>query len=226
MMAESIDQIVERRIREWELRLRQSAAPTVFHPIVTISRQSGAGGVEVARAVAERLRFALYDRELVEAVARNSRVLDAIVEEVDERTRTAIEAGVREILTGTTLTYGDYISQLGRVVLHIVRQGQAVILGRGAHHIIEGRYRLAVRLVAPLDKRVQRKQQLMGTSAEEARAEVLRVDRERQAFAQLHFSADDDNPMSYDLVVNTGSMSMHEAADIIAHAYDVRFGKR
>ena len=220
--------LVERVIHEWEARQRVAdlEAHTPFRPVVTISRSKGAGGTAVAKAVAERLDFRVYDRELVEEIARNAKVMQAIVETVDERTRSAIEDGIKEILTGSDLTYRDYLENLSRVVLTIVRHGRAVIVGRATHRIIPQRARLAVRLVAPLERRIRRHIELTGVDERTAAKEVARADSERHAFAKMHFQVDDEDPLLYDMVINTGQLGYQTVADLVVTAFHDRFGSR
>ncbi|GMV44075.1 MAG: hypothetical protein AMXMBFR64_57910 [Myxococcales bacterium] len=225
-MTDTIQQLVERRVREWEARQTLAGQPTPIHPVITISRLCGAGGLAIGQAVAERLDFALYDKQIVEGIAQNARVLGAVVESVDERTRNAIEAGIAEILTGSRMSYDEYLSQLSRVVLTLVRHGRAVLVGRGAHHIVEPRARLAVRVVAPLDLRIKRRVSLTGVEWDEAAREVERTDKGRSDFIRRHFQADDHDPLNYDLTVNTAQFSIEQAADLVVQTFRARFGDR
>lgn len=220
--------LVERVIHEWEAKQRtaelEGHAP--FKPVITISRSKGAGGTAVAEAVAERLGFRVYDRELVEQIARNAKVMQAIVQTVDERTRSAIENGIKEILTASDLSYREYLENLSRVVLTIVRHGSAVIVGRATHRVIPQRSRLAVRLVAPLERRIQRHMELTGVNEKTAAQEVALADAERHSFAKKHFQVDDEDPLLYDMVINTGQLGFPTVADLIVTAFHDRFGAR
>lgn len=224
-MTETIEHLVERRVKEWQARETVVGQPPA-HPIVTISRLCGAGGSAIAMAVGERLGFALYDKQIVEGIAHNARVLGAVVESVDERTRNTIEAGISEILTGSRLSYDDYLAQLSRVVLTVWRHGSAVIVGRGAHQIIEPRWRLAVRVVAPLDVRIKRRVALTGSAWDEAAREVERTDKGRSDFIRRHFQGDDHDPVHYDITINTAMLSVEQAADLAVSAFHARFGDR
>lgn len=225
-MTETIEHLVERRVKEWQAREALSGPRAETHPAITISRLCGAGGVAIAKAVCERLGFALYDKQIVEGIAHNARVLGAVVESVDERTRTAIEAGIAEILTGSRLSYDDYLAQLSRVVLTVWRHGSAVIVGRGAHHIIEPRWRLAVRVVAPLDIRIKRRVALTGAAWDEAARDVERTDKGRSDFVRRHFQVDDGDAVQYDLTLNTAMLSVDQAADLVVAAFRARFGDK
>ena len=60
----------------------------------------------------------------------------------------------------------------------------------------------------------------------QARAEVEHIDRERRAFIRHHFKRDAQEPTAYDLIVNTDSMSLERTADLVAFAYEAKFGAR
>lgn len=225
-MTETIHQLVDRRVKEWQARETMAVQPTPFHPVLTISRLCGAGGLALGQAVAERLDFALYDKQIVEGIAQNANVMGAVVESVDERTRNTIEAGIAEILTGSRMSYDEYLGQLSRVVLTLVRHGRSVLVGRGAHHIIDPKSRLAVRVVAPLDQRVKRRVALTGVEWDEAAREVERTDKGRADFIRRHFQADDNDSLNYDITINTAQLSVEQAADIVFRAFQARFGDR
>ena len=99
-------------------------------------------------------------------------------------------------------------------VLRAIRaRGRAVIMGRGAHLVLPDALR--VRLVAPLDLRVERVAELEDRPVAEAHREVLSVDRQRAQFVRGHFGMDPHDPDFYDLVVNTGGMSLDHAAHLV-----------
>ncbi len=89
----------------------------------------------------------------------------------------------------------DYLRNLSKVVLTLGRHGKGVIVGRGAHFLLDPQATLRVRVIAPLETRVARIAARDGLSEDEARAKILRIDGERIAFNKQHYGADIADPV-------------------------------
>ncbi len=75
-----------------------------------------------------------------------------------------------------------------------------------------------MRIVAPLDVRIENVSSNFGISAEAAKLRIIRTESERRAFIRKYFNADITDPINYDLVLNTGTLSIAAAADAIKTA--------
>jgi len=156
-------------------------------------------------------------------VAERAQIRQQLIENLDERTRGGLEEFLRHVLTreiGST----DYMLHLRQVLLTLGQQGDVVIVGRGAEHILPGPFGLRTRLVAPFDVRVERIARAEGLEPEAARGAVGKVDQERKDFIRSHFQQDARDPMGYDLVVNTGSLSAEGTAEIVLAALKQKLG--
>ena len=193
--------------------------------VVTVSRQFGAGGLRVARALAETLGFRLVDRELVEEAARQLGVDPRVAESRDERAPALVEelglalaAGSPE-LGAATVGLSDQALAAGTraVILSLADAGDYVILGRGGQAVLAGRRDAChVALVGSLEDRVRRIVQWQGTDEAEARAECDRVDAERAGYVRRYYGVDIRDPQLYDCVLNTSRLGIQGAADVAA----------
>jgi cytidylate kinase len=193
---------------------RDSAATVEPCINVAISRQAGSGGVEIARLVAQRTGWTLFDHELLERMAREWDLPRDFLERVDERH----VAWLEEVATSFRLEggrEGAYLPSLRHVLRQIARQGHCVVVGRGAAHFLPAETTLRVRVVAPRADRVARIQRLKQVSAEEAARWIDRTDRERAEFVRLEFRQDVNDPLHYDLVLNSGHFTVEECADFL-----------
>ena len=199
-----------------------------LEPMITVSREYGAAGGELACLVAGKLGYSFFGQELVHEIARRAQVKRALVETVDERCRDRVERFVADLIDGGGFQTDDYLKNLSQVVQGIGRQGKGVIVGRAGHLLLPPQATLRVRVVAPLPARVLRVAARERIGESEARQKVLRVDAERVAFYRQAFNVDITNPTQFDVVINTGRVSLSEAAELImsAHArrFDVDFG--
>lgn len=214
----NVEKLVARQGRLYDLK-RQSekeawrngrgkVGEVSFGPYVLISREKGAGGIDLAELVGKRLGWPVFDRAIVDEISREACVREQLVEVLDERVRSNLEDIIREMLMPRGLGTDSYLYNLRRVVLTLGHQGEVVILGRGAEYSLPSQFGLRVRLVAPLEARIQHLHERDGISLEAARKEIQKVDQERKEFARRYFDRDVEDPLNYDLVINTGGMNM------------------
>ena len=225
--ASSLEQLIEQQMTRWELARRkrlQQERPgrgklgrLYFGPYVLISREKGAGGHQVANLIGQKLGWQVFDRQIVDAIAERTKMRQQLVEYLDEKTRGGLEEFLRHVLTkeiGTT----DYLRHLRQVLLTLGQQGDVVIVGRGAEHILPAQFGLRVRMVAPFYLRVDRIASANGLTTEAADPLVAKVDQERKDFVHNQFQKDIRDPMSYDLVINTGALTVEGTAEIVMEA--------
>ncbi len=211
------ESIAEREIRRWSLERRagerriQEAEPA---PLITISRQLGAGGNEVGYRLAERLAWPMYDRELVDEVARCAHASKHLVADLDEHRPHEVEAWLECIMTHELFDCQDYRNALVEVLHTLAAQGAAIVLGRGANFVPRLHPRLDVRVVAPLESRVARLMNRDRLTQAQAHEAVRRSDHDRREFVRRVHGGDWDDPAKYDLVINTGRLSIVEAVEL------------
>jgi hypothetical protein len=226
-MIGSIDQFVNQQILLWqeERRIAERKRLPGQQPMICISREYGARGAAMGRRVAERLGFRFYSQELIHEIAEVAHVRKQVVESLDERVQDGISEWVAGLMRRGGFTPSDYLRNLSKVVLTLARHGKGVIIGRGAHFILEPSATLRVRVVAPLETRAARIAERDGLSVETARATIRRIDAERVTFNRQHYGAELADPANYDLIVNAGTLGTEAAAGQVVAAFESRFGR-
>jgi hypothetical protein len=220
----SIEGIVEEQVKRWQLeRQRRPAAEPQVATTITVSRQYGARGGDLARSLADRLGFQCWDQELVHDMASHARVPDALIASLDEHRATAIGEALAFFAPGK-LTTGDYRRELLRVIHTLGAHGGAVIVGRGAHYVLPPASTLRIRVVAPLSARVATIAQRQGIPEAAARTEIDRIDTERADFMRQQYDRDITDPTHFDLLLNTATLTLDQATEIAAAAHRTRFG--
>lgn len=170
---------------------------------ITVSREYGAGGGEVARRLAEALGWELLDRELLHQAAAVEHVPDAELERLDEQ---AIGMANRFRLHPPHERYLHGITEVAR---QAVARGNVILVGRGTRQLLGATPNaFHLRLVAPRDWRVERMAQREGWTREHALARCLEIDRTRQRFTRYFFGARALEASQYDLVVNTARVPL------------------
>jgi len=179
--------------------------------VITITREYGAGGGEVARRLAERLGWEVLDRELLHQAAEIEHMPDAEVDRLDEK---AISMADRFRLHPP---HQKYLHGLTEAARQAAQRGNVILVGRGARHLLGDMPDVFhLRLVAPREWRAERMAKLEGWSLEEARARCLEVDRTRELFARYFFGEAAAQPAQYDLVVNTARVSLEDVRCVVA----------
>jgi cytidylate kinase len=210
-------------------------------PVITISRQFGAAGFPVARALAERLGAELLDRGIVAQVALRSGIPESQLETYDERLpsvwqrlASALASGSPEIsmppLPADDLPATSIHDRLVRITRAVVEEaaarGNVVILGRGGVFILGRREGvLNVQLNASVEDRVRflltRVEEIPADTrpdAAELRELCNSIDAARAQYVRRIFRADWMDARHYDLVVDTGRVGVDRTIDLIEAA--------
>jgi|SRR4029079_2174321 len=182
--------------------------------IITIEREYGSGGGEIAQLLAKHLGWKLWDQLLTEEIARLAECPKAVVETREERTDPLYYRLFKSFLRGSyegsinahklKLVDSESILKITeRVVQHAAKTGNSVIVGRGSQHFLRDRQdTLRVFLYAPRDKKVRRLL-ARGKSEQEAEQLVDTVDRERADFIQQYFHVEWPDRAIYNTMINT-----------------------
>jgi CMP/dCMP kinase len=200
-------------------------------PVVTISRQFGAGGSSVAALVAAELHAEVVDKGLIEEVARRLGLSANDVAAEDERARPLLERLVRSFSSlepamgaGWSPPYPDPLFDPRKEIIELTEQvlgevaagGNVVLVGRGAGFCLRDRPNVfRVFLRAPEDVRAKVIMERLGVDEHQARRAMHETDANRAAYIKQLYKHDWCDPDSYDLVINTGRLSYQTAADLI-----------
>ena len=204
--------------------------------VITISRQLGSGGDEIAGLVCEQLGYQRFDKKTMAQIGAELGMAGAIV----DRAAASTQIGPRSLIERW---FGNYENPLGdpsswtfgarsdaRVGLSVVdlrklieagyEKGNVIIVGRGGMAALQDKPDvLHVRIVAPPEVRIKRVQQREGITEEEARQRVDWRDRTDVEWIRRYFDLDSHEPGLYDLLINTRNITPQVAAGMILDAF-------
>ncbi len=189
------------------------AAPPAF--TIAISRESGAGGTEIARKIGKRLEWTVYDHELVEHIAQEKGVRAELIDSLDERSSSWFRECTESILHVRPLSAAEYLHRLIETLTSLAAHGNCIIVGRGATALLPEKTTLAVRLASPLKNRVKTVMTRQEISETEAEKNIAETDKQRRNFVKSHFHKDTTDPINYNLVLNTARFTQKQCVDMI-----------
>jgi cytidylate kinase len=212
----SIAEFVKQQIRKWESGpAGEEGKPEVRLPVITVSMEPGSGGSLVAEEVADRLGFDYFHRDIIKGIAKSAKIRATVIETLENERLSGIEDFISSLYKNQYLYPGIYMEHLLKVVSTIANHGHAVIVGRGANFILPPEGRFSVRIMAPLEIRIQNVARAYKVPSEKAKKRVIRRESKRSAFIRQSYNADISDPENYDLTINTAGMSIESAVEAV-----------
>lgn len=207
-------------------RVQQKARPQL--PVVTISRESGAGAATIARLLATELTkrmtdpndppWTVFNRKLVEKVLEDHELPGTLKQFMPEDVTSNLMDAVEQQL-GLHPANWTLVHHTTDTIVRLAHLGNVVLVGRGSNIITANVIRsLHVRLVAPLEARVRHIEEFYEMTKKEAVDYVHTTDKARKRYLKRHFHAAIDDPLQYDLVINTARTGFEGAVRVIADA--------
>ncbi len=214
----TITKLIEEQVHRWQIARAESPEEKKGVSIVTLSREPGSGGRIVATRLAEKLGIDIFHQEVIHEIAKSASVSEKLLETLDERGLSTLEDWISSLVHSRYLWPDAYLQHLMKVIGTIGKHGRAVVVGRGANFVLPPEKRFAVRIVAPQPWRIKNVAREFGISKEEAKRRVMRTESDRRAFIRKYFNADIADATNYDLVINTATLRVDDAVNVISSA--------
>jgi cytidylate kinase len=218
--------------------------------IVTLSRQLGASGSEIAAGVAKALGLRIIDHETIDQAAMECGVPELALDELGNEGRrgliqrildalkaspaipSLIEMERRESVISLPATTSrgaftpalpllstameDYVRMVGMVVHNMARENNVLIVGRASQMLLRDEPEaLHLQIVAPLARRVQKLMALESLSQRETTQRIVASDEARREYLRRYYGVNWLDPQLYDLVINTGRISISTAVQLV-----------
>ena len=214
--------------------------------VITLARQCGSGGEEIARMVAQSLGCDCVDKELIVTVAQKAHADEAAVHRCDERGRHPIThflmkelIGERHLIPGWGMEYAwsdelevdavkEGISPLSlrssrvffeSVIQKLGERGNVVIVGRGAGIVLARQsHVLSVCIMAPIEYRLRRVMEEINGERDDALKLIEEMDTQRTRYIKQNYGVQWDDPQFYHLILDTEKIGQEAASRIIGQA--------
>lgn len=182
--------------------------------VLTVEREYGSGGADIAKRVAERLNWKLWDQLLTNEIARFMECDCKVVEQHEEKRDPLFYRLARAFMRGSyegsqnasriKIADTDCIREVAeRVVKDAASKGNCVIVGRGSAYYLQGRSdAFHVFVYAPFHEKVERLR-AQGKSEAEATDLAQTVDQDRAAFIKQYFGVEWPDRHKFHLMINS-----------------------
>lgn len=196
-------------------------------PVLTISRQFGAGGITLGEMVSKQLGYHFFDNEILQRVAQKAKVSDNWVASMEKEAGGTIQRFISSMVSRRFIDrildidhgYIDekiYVDLLKEIIQKIAEEGNAVILGRGSQYILKDfPQAFHILLVADKEFRVSFIERKYGLSHKQSLQMVQNEDKRRTNLYQKFGRQDYESPGHYHLVFNMHTMALEDAAEMV-----------
>ncbi|MFA5713323.1 MAG: cytidylate kinase-like family protein [Bacteroidales bacterium] len=198
--------------------------------IITIGREFGSGGYDIAHLVADKLRLPFYDKELIELASEKSGLNKEFFERADEKRSFSLQGGVaglrsslmEQLSAGYLLSNESLFTIQCEVIRELSQKGSAIFIGRCADYILKDYPALlTVFITASVEDRIARVIERREMSHSAAADLIEKMDKRRSSYYNYFSDKKWGASHSYDLVLNSSSLGISGAANIVAAAFNL-----
>jgi len=220
-MSNLLANYLNKRITEKEV-IKKSAFPS-GGPVITISREVGCNAVMLAELIAARLNsrkpavsWKVISKEIFQESAKELQMdPKQVMKTLYQSEKFAFEEMLKAFSDKNYKSERKIKKTIKGVILHIALDGHNIMVGRAVHIIAKDiKNALHIRLVAPLDYRINSIMKYNNLDEQEAIKYIRRVDKERIAYRKALLEDDPQNEL-FDITLNRAVFSDEEIVDII-----------
>ena len=195
--------------------------------IIAISRQYGAGGRAVGKALAEELGVHFYDEEILKITSETSAIGEQYFRLADEKAGNnllykifdSIRPEIKEPKVGDRMTSPDNLFRFqAKIIKEIAERESCIIAGRAANYVLKHagiKDVISIYVYADMKKKIERIMELETTDAETAEKHVMKTDKDRAEFYRYYTGLDWYDMQNYDLCINSSDISYPQIAKVI-----------
>jgi len=202
---------------------------------ITISRQLGSGGALLGKKLALNLNFLYLDREIIKEVAKKLKTCEENIEFCDEK----ITPVWRTITRAYSFNeFGVYVPPevvfpsdeevfkvQSEIITSIVKNRSIVVIGRAASYILKNHpQHVSIFLHSDYNSRLERVKKIYNLTESKAKKLIYVTDKSRSHYIKVHTKQDMFELQNYDLSIDTASIGINGAKDLITSYLKIRFG--
>jgi len=192
--------------------------------VITLSRAYGCGVREMARDLAQRLGYNLFEKEMVPLLAQKLHRKKEFTKEHDEL-KDLLSSSVIDFassrfafLKKDSISPKEYVDALKDIFFELVRHGDVIVVGRGSQFILQNHPDVFhLRLIADIKDRVEHLKNFHFINVPDnvLIQRIQNEDHRRQEFLKIHFGYNGENPLLYHMTINLSKVSREKTKNMI-----------
>lgn len=220
--------LINHYYREWEkrqLELKKEKPKPEMPPTVCFSRKIGVGALEVADILADKINYRVFDREILEQMARDAKVSKKTVAFFDELYPGKVSELGAYLFGEKSFIKSDYTKQLVETVFSLSYLEPSIFVGRGTHLILPRDRVLAVRFIGGREHRTKRLAKILKITKQQVDRKLGGIDKEQKDYFKKVHGKKAASPYEFDMMINFDFIRKPQwAADIVKEAFEKKFG--
>lgn len=185
--------------------------------IITIGRQHGSNGREIARLLAKELGIKCYDKEIVDEAAKHSNFSREIIDAYDEKRMSALllHTGGYGLNENFRMNM-EVVSAQFDAIRDIAGKEDCIFVGRCADYVLSDRDDVvSVFILGDTDARVKCLEKRQGLDEAAARKKIKEVDKDRSSFYKYYSERGWGDSQNYDLCINSSKIGIEGTVNTI-----------
>lgn len=212
----------ERKINAY--KESQKYKNSFIEPFVTISRETGAGGIQFGDLLVDYLNkydtkrkndWKIFDKNILEQIVKDHDLPNEMAKYISEKKVSEMQ-DVIEQLFSLHPSEQMLLKKASNTILHLALLGDVILIGRGSNIItkdLRGGFHL--RLIDTIDKKIRNIQNIFNLDKTQAQKFIKKEDKERRQYLKKYFSSDIEDTSLYSIVLNLSHFSTDEAVNLV-----------
>ena len=194
--------------------------------VITIGRQIGSGGKEIAERLARRLGVNVYDKKLIDVAARESGIDPAFFASADERESQhflggmfSIHGSMSDYITGSSYMQGDKLFEIqSEAIRNLAERESCVIVGRCAEYVLRDHPRMiSIFITADSEERIKYIMKHDNVGRDKAMEIMEKGDKRRRQYHDFYATTRWGEARCYDLCINASHMGIEGTTEFLCN---------
>lgn len=186
--------------------------------IITIARQHGSSGREIAQELSKQLNIRCFDKEIVDEAAENSSICKELIDSFDEK---RVSPFILQSTQYPSMNYGlglniQVASAQFDVIRNLADKGNCIFVGRCADYILRDRTDLTrVFIMGEQEEKIKCIMNRQGVTENEAKKKIKQVDKDRSSYYKYYTDQIWGESSNYDLCINSSKIGIEGSVNVI-----------
>ena len=187
--------------------------------IITIGRQHGSNGREIAELLAQKLNIKCYDKEIVDEAASRSNFSRDLIDSFDEKRMSALHLPVMSY--GLNINMQVVAAQF-EAIEKIAQSGDCIFVGRCADYVLRSREDvIKVFILGDMEDRIKNIARRQGISEQAAKKKIREVDKDRSSYYRYYSDQVWGDACNYDICINSSKLGVEKTAEAILNCMNL-----